>query len=257
MAKIHPTSIIGKKAEIDETVEIGPFCIVEDGVRIGRGTRLLSNVTILSGALIGENNTFFPGSIIAAVPQDLKFSGEATQLLIGNNNTIRECVTMNRGTEATGKTVVGNKNFFMAYSHVAHDCVIGDNCILANSVALGGHVFLGNYVILGGLAGVHQFVRIGDHTMIGASSMVVKDVIPYALFSGNPLDYQGLNMVGLRRRGFTDEKIDILKECFKYLFKSGLNVSQAFEKIRSGVEIVPEVENLLAFISASKRGIAK
>ncbi len=257
MVKIHPTSIIGKKAEIADTVEIGPFCIVEDGVRIGSGTRLMSSVTILKGASIGENNTFFPGSIIGAVPQDLKFSGESTELIIGNNNTIRECVTMNRGTEATGRSLVGSKNFFMAYSHVAHDCVISDNCILANSVALGGHVFLGNYVILGGLAGVHQFVRIGDHTMIGASSMVVKDVIPYALFSGNPLDYEGLNLVGLKRRGFTVDKIDLLKDCFKYLFKSGLNVSQAVEKIRSGVQSVPEVENLLTFISASKRGIAK
>jgi UDP-N-acetylglucosamine acyltransferase len=253
----HPSSIISKNAEIDENVEIGPFCVIEGKVKIGKGTKIFNNVTIFSGAVIGENNTIFPGAVLAGLPQDLKFGGEFTELIIGDDNIIRECVSLNRATLARRKTVIGSKNLFMAYSHVSHDSIVGSNCVFANSVGLGGHVEIGDYVILGGLTGIHQFVKIGAHAMIGAASMVVKDVVPYSLFSGNPLSYEGLNIIGLRRRGFGDEKIGILKETFKYLFKSGLNVTQAVAQIKSSIKITGEVENLLSFISGSSRGIAK
>jgi UDP-N-acetylglucosamine acyltransferase len=257
MSKLHPTAVIDDKASIADNVEIGPFCYIEGDVSIGRGTRIMNNVTILAGTRLGEENLIFPGAVIGAIPQDLKFAGEDTEVIMGSRNRIREFVTINRGTIATGKTEIGNANLFMAYSHAAHDCVIGNNCILANSVALGGHVTLEDYVIIGGLSGVHQFVKIGMHTMIGASSMVVKDVVPYALFSGDPLEYKGLNIVGLNRRGFTKEQIESLKNSFKYIFNSGLNTSQAVEKIKSAEDNTEESSYLLSFIEKSSRGIAK
>jgi UDP-N-acetylglucosamine acyltransferase len=257
MSKLHPTAVIDDKASIADNVEIGPFCYIESDVSIGRGTRIMNNVTILAGTRLGEENLIFPGAVIGAIPQDLKFAGEDTEVIMGSRNRIREFVTINRGTIATGKTEIGNANLFMAYSHAAHDCVIGNNCILANSVALGGHVTLEDYVIIGGLSGVHQFVKIGMHTMIGASSMVVKDVVPYALFSGDPLEYKGLNIVGLNRRGFTKEQIESLKNSFKYIFNSGLNTSQAVEKIKSAEDNTEESSYLLSFIEKSSRGIAK
>jgi UDP-N-acetylglucosamine acyltransferase len=257
MPLIHNTAVVSKKAQIDDDVEIGPFCFIQEDIVIGKGSKLLNNVTIYSGTRIGEKNTIFPGAVLGAVPQDLKFAGEYSELIIGNNNIIRECVTLNRGTKASGKTVVGNNNLFMAYSHVAHDCIVGTNCILANSVALGGHVTIEDYAILGGLVGVHQFVRVGSHVMIGANSMVVKDIVPYSLFDGDPIKYNGINTVGLRRRGFTEEQIETIKKCYTYLYSSGLNVTQAVEQIRSTVTKTQEVNHILSFIKNSTRGIAK
>jgi UDP-N-acetylglucosamine acyltransferase len=257
MSKIHPTAVVDKNAQIAEDVEIGALCYIENDVIIGKGTKIMNSVTILAGSILGEDNVVFPGAVLGAVPQDLKFSGERTELIVGNNNRIRECVTMNRGTNATKKTLVGDNNLLMAYAHVAHDCIIKNNCILANSAALGGHVHLDDYVILGGIAGVHQFVRIGAHTMIGASSMVVKDVLPYSLFSGDPLAYKGLNLIGLNRRGFSKEQIDTIKECYKIIFHSGHNVTQAVDKIKSTIPQSREVAYLLSFIQDSGRGIAK
>jgi UDP-N-acetylglucosamine acyltransferase len=198
----------------------------------------------------------FPGAVISAIPQDLKFDGEETVVMIGDNNTIRECVTINRGTEQSGKTVVGNNCLLMAYSHVAHDCVLENKCIIANSVALGGHVILEENVIVGGLAGVHQFVRIGRHCMIGAHSMLVKDVPPYTLFSGDPLEYKGLNITGLKRRGFSESTIEQIKAAYTIIYNSALNVSQSIEKLNE-LEQTEETRNIIQFISSSKRGIAK
>jgi UDP-N-acetylglucosamine acyltransferase len=257
MSTIHPTAVVNKEAEIADDVEIGAFCYIEGNVKICNGTKLMNSVTVLAGTRLGEGNVVFPGAVLGAIPQDLKFTGEESELIIGNRNRIRESVTINRGTKASGRTEVGSDNLFMAYSHVAHDCVVGDNCILANSVALGGHVVLEDFVILGGLSGLHQFVKIGAHTMIGASSMVVKDVLPYALFSGDPLEYKGLNIIGLNRRGFGKEQIEPVKESFRLLFNSGLNVSQAVEKIKSSIEQTEEVIYLISFIEASGRGISK
>lgn len=257
MPQIHSSAVVSTKAQIDNDVEIGPFCYIEDDVVIESGTRIFNHVTVYSGARIGKNNQIFPGTVIAAIPQDLKFGGEYSQLILGDNNTIRESVTLNRGTGSGGKTIIGDNNLFMAYSHAAHDCTIGNNCIFANSVALGGHVTLEDYVILGGLTGIHQFVNLGAHTMIGACSMVVKDVIPYALFSGDPLQYKGMNIIGLRRRGFSEAQLAVLKKSYQLIFSSGLNVTQAVEKIKAELEMTEHVMHLLSFISSSSRGIAK
>jgi UDP-N-acetylglucosamine acyltransferase len=257
MTKIHPTSIISPKSEIDIDVEIGPFCVIDDDVKIMKGCKLYNSVSIFNGARIGENNIFYPGAVISALPQDIKFDGGFSEAIIGNNNTFRECVTVSRGTHATDKTIVGNNCLFMAYSHVAHDDRIGNNCILANSVALGGHVHLEDFVILGGLVGIHQFVSVGKHSMIGALSMVVKDVPPYTLFSGNPLYYEGLNVIGLRRRGFSSESITLLKTIYTMLYNSGLNVSQAVDKIKDEFKLENEVAEVINFIEKSRRGLSK
>lgn len=257
MPIIHPTSIVSKNAEIADDVEIGPFCFIEDDVKIDKGTKLLSHVVIYNGARIGKNNKFFPGSVIAAVPQDLKFNNEYTEVFIGDNNVIRESVTISRATQATKKTVIGNYCLLMAYVHVAHDCVVGNNCILANSVQLAGHVTLEDYVIIGGLTGVHQFTRVGQHVMIGACSKIVKDIPPYTLFSGNPISYEGLNIIGLRRRGFSDKSINSLKHAYSILYSSSYNVSQAIKKIKDDVELTEEVQNLLKFLDGSERGLSK
>lgn len=257
MSKIHPSAIISNKTEIASSVEIGPFTIIEANVVIGEGTKIYNNVTIKSGARIGKNNSIYQGSVISAIPQDLKFAGEYTELFIGDNNVIREFVTISRGTKEKFKTVIGDDCLFMANSHAGHDCVIGSHCIFANSVALGGHVEVEDYVRLGGLVGVHQFVKIGAYAMIGAHSMVVKDVSPYSLFSGNPMEFEGLNVVGLRRAGFDDETIENLKQSFKFLYSSGLNVSQALEKIKEELNQTDEIMHLINFIESSSRGITK
>lgn len=257
MPEIHPTSIVSKEAQIADDVVIGPFCIVEGDVKIDSGTKLLSHVVIYNGARIGKNNKIFPGAVIAAVPQDLKFNNEYTEVFIGDNNTIREAVTISRATAATKKTVVGSNCLLMAYVHIAHDCVVGDNCILANSVQLAGHVHVEDYVIIGGLTGVHQFTTIGQHSMIGACSKIVKDIPPYTLFSGNPIMYEGLNRIGLKRRGFSSDAINSLKEAYNILYSPFYNTSQALEKIKAEVKQTQEVKNLLDFIEKSQRGISK
>ena len=232
MPIIHSSAVVSPKAEIASNVEIGPFTLIESDVVIGEGTTIYNNVTICKGARIGKNNKIYQGTVISAAPQDLKYADEPTEIFIGDGNVIRECVTISRATAEVGKSFVGDNCLFMAYSHAGHDCLIGSNCIFANSVAIAGHVEIEDNVRLGGLVGIHQFVKIGAYTMIGAHSMVVKDVLPYGLFSGNPMDYEGLNIIGLRRAGFNDETIDNIKKAYKLLFKSGLNVSQAVKKIK-------------------------
>jgi len=257
MTKIHPNSIISSKAEIDIDVEIGPFCVINDDVKIMKGCKLYNNVSIFNGARIGENNIFFPGTVISALPQDIKFDGGFSEVFIGDNNTFRECVSINRGTHATNKTIIGNNCLFMTSSHVGHDCRVGNNCILANCVGLGGHVHLEDYAIIGGIVGVHQFVSIGRHSMVGALSMVGKDVPPYTLFSGNPLNYEGLNVIGLRRRGFSGESIALLKNIYSILYTTGFNVSQAVEKIKKEFKLENEVAEVINFIEKSRRGLSK
>ena len=261
MAKIHQTAIVDPGAEIDLDVEIGAFCVIEKSVKIGAGTKLHNNVTIFSGADIGKNNEIFPNAVIAGLPQDLKFikadRNEFTEVKIGDNNVIRECVTINRGTLHSRKTVVGSNCLFMAYSHAAHDCVLGDNIILANSVALGGHVHIDDFAIVGGLAGIHQFVKIGAHCMVGAATMVVKDIPPYTLFASQDLKFCGLNVIGLRRRGFPAETIEVLKKAYNLIYKSGLNTSQALEKIKTELPLIPEIKYVLEFIEKSERGLSK
>lgn len=255
MSEIHATAIVSPMAELADDVTVGPHTIIEDNVVIGSGTKIASSVLIASGARLGSGVTVAHGAVVGTVPQDLKFGGEESTLVVGNNTTIREYATLNRGTEARGETTVGKNCLIMAYAHIAHDCVIGDNVILANSVNLAGHIEIDDFAILGGVLPVHQFVKIGAHAMIGGGFRVQQDVCPYALVAGYPLRVVGLNAVGLRRRGFKRVTIRTLQEVFKLLFFSRLNTTQALERIGSEIEIIPEVQVILDFIERSDRGL--
>lgn len=257
MNDIHPSAIVSKKAEIADDVVIGPHSIVEDDVVVGRGCRIASSVLLASGARLGERVQVSHSAVIGTKPQDLKFGGEVTRAIIGDDSVIREFVTINRGTAAHGETSIGKNCFVMAYAHVAHDCIIGNNVIMANSVNLAGHIEIDDYAILGGVLPVHQFVKIGAHCMIGGGFRVQQDVCPYALVGGYPLKTVGINSIGLRRRGFPKETIATLEKTFKILFFSNLNTSQAVERIKSELEILPEVQTILDFIDRSNRGIVK
>ena len=254
---IHPTAIIHKNARISSDVKVGPYTIINDEVEIGQGTEIGSHVLIDSGAIIGKNCKIHHGAVLGTLPQDLKFGGEKTQLIIGDNTVIREYATLNRGTKYREKTVVGKECFIMIYAHIAHDCLLGDHVILANSVNLAGHIEIGDYAIIGGVVPVHQFVKIGAHSIVGGGFRVQKDVCPYALVGGYPLKTMGLNIIGLKRRGFPEKTIEILKQTFKLLFRSNLNTSQAVERIKSELEIIPEVQMILDFVAKSERGIIK
>ena len=254
---IQPLAYVNPGATIADNVVIEPFVTIHKNVEIGEGTWIGSNVTIMEGAKIGKNCRIFPGAVISAVPQDLKFDGEMTSVIIGDNVTIRECVTINRGTKATGMTKVGNNCLIMAYSHVAHDCLLGDNVILANAVQLAGHVEVGNFAILGGLSAVHQFVQIGEHVMISGGSLVRKDVPHFTKAAREPLSYEGVNSIGLRRRGFDSEKIAEIQEIYRILYLRGLNNAKAISKIETEMPATKERDEIISFIKASDRGIMK
>ena len=221
LAYIHPA------AKIASNVVIDPFVTIDKNVEIGEGTRIGSNVTILEGARIGKNCTIFPGAVISAIPQDLKFKGEETVAIIGDNTTLRECVTVNRGTASKGKTVVGSNCLIMAYCHIAHDCVIGNNVIMSNATQVAGEVVIDDYAVVGGGALIHQFCHVGSHVMLQGGALVNKDIPPYVKVGRNPISYAGTNSIGLRRRGFTNEKICEIQEIYRYLYLSGLNNSDA------------------------------
>jgi UDP-N-acetylglucosamine acyltransferase len=248
---VHPSAKIANNAVIE------PFVTIDKNVTIGKGSWIGSNVTIMEGATIGENCRIFPGAVISAIPQDLKFGGEKSEVIIGDNTTIRECVTINRGTEATGKTEIGNNCLLMAYCHVAHDCYIGNNCVIVNSVALGGHSTIGDWVIIGGLSAIHQFVHIGSHAMISGGALVRKDVPPFVKAAREPLSFVGINSIGLRRRGFKDEKIQEIQNIYRILFQSNKNTTQAIAKIEAELPASPEKDNIISFIQNSGRGIMK
>jgi len=253
----QPLSFVHSGAEIDKSVVIEPFVTIESNVVIGKGTWIGSNVTIMEGARIGENCRIFPGAVISAIPQDLKFNGENSIVEIGNNTTIRECATVNRGTSATGKTIIGENCLLMAYSHVAHDCKIGDNCVIVNGVALAGHVTIGDYAILGGNSAVHQFVTIGRHAMVSGGSLVRKDIPPFIKAAREPLSYIGINSIGLRRREFTEEKINEIQDIYRILFQKKNNNSQAILKIEAELKSTPERDEIILFVKNSGRGIMK
>ncbi len=255
--RIHSTAIVSKKAEIAEDVEIGPYSMVKEDVIIEAGTKIHSHVLIEPRTQIGKNCQIYQGAVLGGEPQDLKFEGEKTNLRIGDNTIIREYATLSRGTKHRGETTVGNNCFLMAYAHVAHDCIIGDNVILANSVNLAGHVEIQDFAIIGGVVPVHQFVRIGVHSIIGGGFRVPMDVCPYMLAAGYPLKICGINKIGLQRRGFSPQTIELLEKANRILFRSKFNTRQALEKIRSELEMIPEVQNLLEFIEKSERGIVK
>ena len=253
----QPLAYVHPQAKIARNVVIEPFTTIHANVTIGSGTWIGSNVTIMEGARIGKNCRIFPGTVISAIPQDLKFEGEDSITIIGNNTTIRECVTINRGTNASGETRIGENVLIMASAHIAHDCIVGDNAIIVNGVALAGHVTIGNYAIVGGLAAVHQFIHIGDHAMISGGSLVRKDVPPYTKAAKEPLSYVGINSIGLRRRGFTTEKIREIQNIYRLLYQKNFNNTQAMEKIEAEMEATSERDEILLFIRNSQRGIMK
>lgn len=251
LAYIHPA------AKIASGVVIDPFVTIDCNVEIGEGTRIGSNVTILEGARIGKNCKIFPGAVIGAIPQDLKFRGEDTTAIIGDNTTIREFVTINRGTASKGKTVVGNNCLIMAYSHIAHDCVVGNNVIIANASQLAGEVVVDDYAIIGGGTLVHQFCHLGSHIMIQGGALVNKDIPPYVKAAREPICYAGVNSIGLRRRNFSSETIRDIQDIYRFLYLSGLNVTDAVARIEAELPATPERDEIILFVRNAKRGIIK
>lgn len=253
---VHPSALIHEQAELASDVSVGPWSIIGPGVVIGEGTAVGANVLIERDTVIGRDCQIHHGAVLGTEPQDLKFEGEDTQLLIGDRTVIREYATLNRGTRAAGRTVVGSDCMLMAYVHVAHDCELGEHVILSNAVNMGGHVTIGDWAIVGGLTPIHQFVRIGTHAFVGGASRVNKDVPPYVRAAGSPLEVAGLNSVGLRRRGFSDEVRRELKRAYRLFFASEFNVSQALERARADLPASPELDAFLDFIESSERGVA-
>jgi UDP-N-acetylglucosamine acyltransferase len=253
----QPLAYVHPGAKIAKNVVIEPFTTIHNNVVIGEGTWIGSNVTIMEGARIGKNCNIFPGSVISAVPQDLKFQDEETIVEIGDNTTLREYVTINRGTVDKGKTVVGKNCLIMAYCHIAHDCVVGDNCIFSNNSTLAGHVTVGNHVILAGMTAVHQFCTIGQHAFITGGSLVRKDVPPFVKGAREPMSYVGINSIGLRRRGFKPEKIREIQNIYRILYQKSFNNTQAARLIEAEMEATNERDEILQFIKNSKRGIMK
>jgi len=253
---MHPTAIISPEAELDEEVVVGPYTIIEGKVRIGRATVIGPHVHILGNTTIGENCRIFTGAVLGSIPQDLKYRGEETYLKIGDHNTIREFVTMNPGTSKGESTVIGNHNLFMANVHIAHNCTIGNHVIIANLGALAGHVVVEDYAIIGGVTGVHQFCRIGAHSITGGCSKITKDILPFIMADGHPALPCGINKIGLKRRNFPQEKINILEEVYRILFRSGLNISAGLKELEK-LPPCEEIDQIIRFIRNSQRGIAK
>lgn len=254
---IHQLAAVDKRAKISKNVIVEPFTTIAGDVEIGEGTWIGPNVTIMDGARIGKNCRIFPGTVISAIPQDLKFDGEDTQVIIGDETTIRECVTVNRGTKALGFTKIGKNCLIMATSHIAHDCIIGDHVIIVNGCGIAGHVEIGDYTVMGGLSAVHQFGKIGKHVMISGGTLVRKDIPPYVKVAREPMSYAGINSVGLRRRGFTNEKIFEIQKIYRAIFQLKMNVSQALLYIEKEMLPTAERDEILQFIQNSPRGIVK
>lgn len=254
---IQPFACIHPDAKIAESVIIEPFCVIEKNVTIGAGTHIGPNVTIYENTVIGENCRIFPGAVIGAIPQDLKFKGEETFTIIGNNTTIRECATVHRGTASKGKTVVGDNCLIMAYCHVAHDCCLHNNIIMSNAVQLAGEVVVDDSAVIGGGTLVHQFTHIGKHVMIQGGSRVNKDIPPFVIAAREPISYAGINSIGLRRRGFTNEQIQNIQDMYRMILQSEMNVTQAIETIETTLPATPERDEIILFVRNSPRGILK
>jgi len=253
----HNLSFVHPDAKIGKDVVIDPFVTIHANVEIGDGTHISSNATIMSGARIGKNCTIFPGAVISAIPQDLKFRGEDTTAVIGDNTIIRECATINRGTASKGKTVVGNNCLIMAYCHIAHDCIVGNNVIMSNATQLAGEVEVDDFAVIGGGTLCHQFCRIGSHVMIQGGALINKDIPPFVKAAREPISFVGINTVGLRRRGFTSEQISEIHEIYRYIYLMDLNVTDAIERIEAELPASPIRDEILGFISTSERGIIR
>ena len=255
---IHPTAIVSREAHLEEGVKVGPYSIIEADVHIGRNTIIEPHVIIRAHTDIGEECRIFQFCSIGEVPQDLKYKGEETRVIIGHHNTIREYVTIHQATSSDiGVTVIGDHNLLMAYSHVAHNCKLGNHIVMANAANLAGHVHVEDFAIIGGLTGIHQFSRIGAHCIIGGASAVSKDIPPFVMASGNFAKLYGLNLIGLKRRGFKEETISALKEAYKIIFRSSLLLSVAVEKVKQELNDFPEVRQFIEFIEHSERGICR
>lgn len=258
MSQIHQTAVIADGAELHPSVEVGPYAVVGPHVKIGEGTRIGPHAVVEGRTRIGRDNRIFQFASVGAIPQDLKYAGEPTELVIGDGNQFREFTTVHLGTVGGGGvTRIGNRNLFMANSHVAHDCVIGDGCVMANSVALAGHVEVDSHVILGGLSAIHQFTRIGAYAFVSGGAMVAMDVPPYCTVQGDRAELAGLNTVGLSRHGFTTEQVRRVKDAYRILFRAKLGLNEALSKVRAQFGGEPEIERLLTFIESSKRGITR
>jgi UDP-N-acetylglucosamine acyltransferase len=254
---VHPTAIIDPEAEIGADVTIGPYCVIGPAVVLGQGCWLQNHVTLCGPTKIGARNRFHAYCSIGQQSQDLKYAGEPTYLEIGDENTFREFVTVSRATGKENVTRIGNQGNFLAYSHIAHDCDVGDRVIFSNNATLGGHVIVQEYAILGGLTAVHQFCRIGKHAITGGCTKVVQDVPPFMIVDGNPAEVRGINLVGLERRGFTADTIRALKEAYRILYRAKLNTKQALEELAKTLGETPEVRDLMQFIGSSQRGIVR
>lgn len=253
----QPLAYVHPQAKIAPNVVIEPFVNIEKNVIIKEGTWIGSNVTIMEGARIGKNCRIFPGAVISAIPQDLKYAGEETTVKIGDNVTIREFVTINRGTKANMETVIGDNCLLMAYVHVAHDCVLGDNVILANACTLAGHITIDDWAIIGGLAAVHQFVHVGKHAMISGGGLARKDVPPFTKAGREPLSYAGVNSIGLRRRGYSNDRINAIQDIYRIIFLKGNNITQAINYIEANVPATDDRDEILSFIANSQRGVMR
>jgi UDP-N-acetylglucosamine acyltransferase len=254
---IHPTAIVDPAAEVASGARIGPYCVIGPQVIIGENTELQHHVTVMGPTKIGTGNFFFAYASIGQKTQDLKYDGEPTHLEIGDGNTFREFCTVNRGTLPGTKTIVGSGGNFLAYSHIAHDCIVGDKVIFSNNGTLAGHVEVGDHAVIGGLTAIHQFCRVGRHAITGGCSKIVQDVPPFMIADGNPAEVRGVNSVGLERAGFSSETVRALKEAYRLLYRGNLNSKQAVEAIRKEIPGIPEVEELCAFVETSQRGIIR
>lgn len=258
MANIHPTAVIDRHAELAGDVEVGPYSVIGAKVKIGAGTKIHAHAVIDGRTTIGQGNTIFPFSTVGSLPQDLKYRGEPSELIVGDGNTIREFVSLNPGTAGGGMvTRVGSRNLLMMYCHIAHDCIVGNGNVIANGATLGGHVAIADNVIVGGLVGIHQFVRIGSGAILGAGSMVSKDVPPFCNATGDRARLHGLNVEGMKRRGFDKTKIDAIHKAYRIMFRSKLKIAEALAKIRAELPALPELEQFVSFIAASERGVCR
>ena len=257
MNNIHPTAIVSSKAKLGSGISVDPYAIIEDDVEIGNDCSIGPHACIYNGARISDRVKIFQAASISNVPQDLKFGNEKSYLYINSDTTVRECATLHRATSEGGATHVGKNCLIMAYAHIAHDCEIGDEVILSNAVQVAGHSTIEHHVIMGGLTGIHQFSKVGQYSMVGACKLVSSDIPPYVLASGYPIRFEGLNSVGLRRRGFSNEDITTIKEIYKILFSSGLIISKAKEKIAEDFKENIYAKNILEFINKSDRGIIR
>ena len=251
LAHIHPGAKIGENCTIE------PFVIIEDNVVIGDNCHIMAHASVLSGTRMGNNNKIHHGAVVGGIPQDLKFVGEETTLEMGDNNMVRENVTLNRGTASKGKTVIGSNNLFMENAHIGHDSVIGNGCIIGNQTKLAGEVIVDDYAILSSTVLVHQFCRIGSYVMVQGGCKSSKEIPPYIIAAREPISYCGVNLIGLRRRGFTNEQIDTIHQAYRIIYQSGLNTTMAIERIKEEMEMTPEIEYIISFIEGAKRGIIR